>query len=417
MDRARFGVRPGLGRTAHLMARLGHPERSVPVVHIAGTNGKGSTAALIAAGLRAAGLTTGLYTSPDLGELQERVQVDGALLPEGEWQVLARRVEAAAASAPEPPTLFECLTALALAAFAERSVAVAVLEVGLGGSFDATNVVPVPALTVITPVAVDHQEVLGSTVAAIARDKAGVIKDGGRVVVAPQAPHARAEVVHRAREVGAVLRWPTHRLLWSDASGVTITVHGSAAGVWRTKLLGRHQAGNLALAAAALGWLGEGLSWDWDAVQTGVAQANWPARLEVLPGRPLGLVDGAHNLHAAHALAKALAEPHLIRPWHLVWGTFQDKPSAAMLRAVLPHVASVVLTRPSGPRGQDPAVIRQQLRWPPGLAPVVEGRVSEALRLAVRRAGPGGAVLVAGSLALAGEARQWWALESLQPGG
>ncbi len=412
MDRARFGIRPGLARTAHLMARLGHPERSVPVVHIAGTNGKGSTAALIAAGLRAAGLTTGLYTSPDLGDLAERVQVDGALLSEAAWRALARRVEEAAAAAPDPPTLFECLTALALTAFAEQPVAVAVLEVGLGGSFDATNVVPVPALTVLTPVAVDHQEVLGSTLAAIARDKAGVIKSGGRVVVAPQAPPARAEVVRRARDVGAVLRWPAHRLLWSDASGVTIAVHGPAAGVWRTKLLGRHQAGNLALAAAALGWLGEGRSWDWDAVQAGVAQADWPARLEVMPGRPLGLVDGAHNLHAAHALAKALAEPHLIRRWHLVWGTFQDKPSAAMLRAVLPHVASVVLTRPSGPRGQDPAVIRQQLRLPPRLAPVVEGRVPEALHLAVRRAGPGGAVLVAGSLALAGEARQWWGREA-----
>ncbi len=399
------------------MKRLGHPERSVPVVHIAGTNGKGSTAALIAAGLRAAGLRTGLYTSPDLGDLRERVQVDGARLSESEWRTLARRVEAAAAPSLDPPTLFECLTALALTAFAERPVQVAVLEVGLGGTFDATNVVPVPSLTVLTPVALDHEEVLGSTVAAIARDKAGVIKGGGRVVVAAQAPPARGEVVRQARAVGAVLRWPRHRLLWSDASGVTIAVSGPAAGVWRTKLLGQHQAGNLALAAAALGWLGEGQVWDWEAVQAGVAQADWPARLEVMPGRPLGLVDGAHNLHAAHALAKALAEPHLSRPWHLVWGTFQDKPSAAMLRALLPHVASVVLTRPAGPRGLDPAALRDQLRLPTALTPAVSVSVPEALRLAVGRAGPDGAVLVAGSLALAGEARTWWAQRSLPPGG
>lgn len=408
MDRQRFGIRPGLARTADLMTRLGHPERRLRVVHVAGTNGKGSTAVLIAAGLRAAGLKTGLYTSPDLGNLAERVQVDGALLPDGEWRALARRVEAAAEAAPDPPTLFECLTAVALLAFADRRVAVAVLEVGLGGTFDATNIVPVPALTVLTPIAVDHQEVLGSTVAAIARDKAGVIKPGGRVVVAPQAPLARAEVVRRAREVGAVLRWPAHRVLWSDASGVTIAVPGLAGRVWRTKLLGRHQGGNLAVAATALGWLGEGLDWDWDAIGAGVAQADWPARLEVLPGRPLGLVDGAHNLHAAHALAKALAEPHLTRPWHLVWGTLTDKPSAAMLRALVPRVASVVLTRPPGPRGQDPAVIRQQLRLPGRLDAAVVDRVPEAIRLAARRAGPSGAVLVAGSLALAGEARQCW---------
>lgn len=375
------------------------------IVHVAGTNGKGSTAALIAAGLRAAGLATGLYTSPDLGDLRERVHVNGAPLADGDWQRWAGQVEAAGQGAADPPTLFECLTALAMLAFAECGVAVAVVEVGLGGSFDATNVVPVPAMTVLTPIALDHQEVLGPTVAAVARDKVGVIKRGGRVVSAAQSPPARAAVAERARAVGATVRWPSHRLLWSDASGVTIEAEGR---VWRTRLLGRHQATNLGAAAAALRWMGDGSGWDWDRVQQGVALAVWPARLEVLAGRPLALIDGAHNLHAAHALAKALAEPHLRRPWHLAWGTLADKPSAAMLRAILPQVATLVMTRPPGARGQDPQVVFDRMRLPSRLETQVEPSVPRALEIAAHRAGAEGAVLVAGSLALAGEARQRW---------
>ncbi len=386
------------------MEHLGHPERAVPIVHVAGTNGKGSTAALVAAGLQAAGLATGLYTSPDLGDLRERVTINGARLPEADWRRWAARVEAAGQGAEDPPTLFECLTALALLAFAECGVAVAVVEVGLGGSFDATNVVPVPAMTILTPIALDHQEVLGPTVAAVARDKAGVIKRGARVVSAAQSPPARAEVARRARAVAATVRWPGHRLLWSDASGVTIEAGGR---VWRTRLLGRHQATNLGVAAAALDWMGVGRDWDWDRIQQGVAEAVWPARLEVLPGCPLVLVDGAHNLHAAHALACALCEPHLRRPWHLVWGTLTDKPSAAMLRAVVPHVATLVVTRPAGPRGQDPQAVVGRMRLADRLEALVEPSVPRALDTAARRAGAGGAVLVAGSLVLAGEARQW----------
>jgi dihydrofolate synthase/folylpolyglutamate synthase len=401
----RFGIRPGLDRTRFLMERLGHPERAVPVVHIAGTNGKGSTAALIDAALRAAGLSTGLYTSPDLGDVRERVMVGGRMLAAQDWHRLAARVEAAAGGAPEPPTTFEALTALALLAFAEAPVDVAILEVGLGGRMDATNVVPAPAMTVLTPIALDHQEVLGPDVFTIAADKAGIIKAGARVVSAPQAPPAAMRVRERVRQQDALLRWARGRLLWSDASGVTVEADGRTL---RTRLLGRHQATNLLTAWTALIWLGEEWALDPDAMAAGLERAVWPARLEVMAGRPLVLIDGAHNLHGVHALRRALEEPHLARPWHLVWGTFQDKPSALMLRHLLPRVETVVLSRPSGPRGQDPSSIREAVRIPARKDPLVEPNLPRALRAACDRAGEDGAVLVAGSLAMAGEARRWW---------
>jgi len=397
-------MRPGLERTAELLRRLGHPERGLEVVHVAGTNGKGSTAALIAAGLQAAGVSTGLYTSPDLGDVRERVRHNGRLLATEDWHRWGQAVEAAGVELSDPPTEFECLTALMFLAFRERGVQVAVLEVGLGGRYDATNVVPVPAMTVLTPIALDHQEVLGKDLAAIAADKAGVIKPGGRVVSAPQAPPVRAQVAAQVRGQGARLRWASGRLLWSDASGVTVEVAGR---VLRTRLLGRHQATNLVVAWTALDWMGEARGWDADAMAEGIQQASWPARLEVLPGQPLVLIDGAHNLHAAHALARALSEPHLRRPWQLVWGTLADKPAWAMLRSVLPHVTALVLTRPPGPRGQDPTPLLARVERLGRVPAVVVPEVGEALTYASNRAGLEGAVLVAGSLVLAGHARAW----------
>lgn len=397
----RFGMRPGLERIRGLLAALGHPEEAFRAVHVAGTNGKGSTAALVAGGLHAAGLSVGLTVSPDLGEVRERVQINGRWLDAATWDRLAAEVEAAARDLPEPPTEFEALTALAFLAFREARVDVAVVEVGLGGRYDATNALPPPWVTIFTPVALDHQEVLGPRLTDIARDKAGVLKQGSRAVTAPQAPAVRRVFKEAADALGVPMRWARGRLLWSDASGVRTLVGGQ---VVETRLLGAHQAVNLATAWTALTWLAEDGAGSLEAMRQGVAAVCWPGRLEVLADRPLVVVDVAHNLHGARTLSRALGEAHLTRRWHLVFGALADKPAAAMLRVLLPHAASVTLVPADSPRGVDPESLRALV--PPDLRPTVAGSVAEGLDLARARAGDADAVLVAGSFYVVGPARR-----------
>ncbi|MCL8206719.1 MAG: bifunctional folylpolyglutamate synthase/dihydrofolate synthase [Actinomycetia bacterium] len=398
---ARFGMRPGLDRIAALMDRLDHPERAFGAVHVAGTNGKGSTSALIAEGLAAAGLAVGLTTSPDLGEERERVRIAGRLVPAELWAQAREVVEWAARTLAEPPTLFEAQIAAAFWCFREARVDAAVVEVGLGGRYDATNILPPPWVTVLTPVARDHEAVLGNTLEAIARDKTGVLKPGSRLVTAPQAPPVRRVVVEAARAVGIPVRWARPQEVTSDADGVSAVVDGRRV---RTRLLGRHQAVNLATAWLALDWLAERAGLDRDALAHGVAQARWPGRLERVDGEPPVVLDAAHNLHGARALAHALAEPHLARPWELVFGVLDDKPGPAMVRVLAPRVRRIVLTRPASARAQDPAVIAAA--GPYGRPVTVEPDWSAALDQALAAAGPHGAVLVAGSTYLVGPVRR-----------
>jgi dihydrofolate synthase/folylpolyglutamate synthase len=403
----RFGMKPGLDRTMALLERLDHPERTFSAVHVAGTNGKGSTAAMIASALSAAGVRTGLTTSPDLGDVRERVLINGSLLGWEEWRRLAEAIEEAARPLAEPPTEFEALTALAFLAFRQAGVETAVVEVGLGGRYDATNVLPPPVVTVLTPEALDHEEVLGPTLTAVAEDTAGVIKTGSRVVSAPQAPPVRRVFREAAAAAGVPLTWAGGRLLWSDASGVTVEVGRE---VVRTRLLGRHQAVNLMTAWAALRVVADRRGLSTDALKNGLLTVNWPGRLEVVRDRPLVMVDAAHNLHGAKALARALTEPHLRRPWHLVFGTLTDKPGARMLRLLLPQVESVLLTRPESSRAMDPHDLAGGV--PSAKRPAVVERVEEALREALRRAGADGAVLAAGSFYVVGPVRRAAAMMS-----
>jgi dihydrofolate synthase/folylpolyglutamate synthase len=397
----RFGMRPGLERIQGLLSRLGHPEEAFRAVHVAGTNGKGSTAALVAGGLHAAGLSVGLTVSPDLGDVRERVQINGRWLDADTWSRLAAEVEAAARELPEPPTEFEALTALAFLAFRDARVDVAVVEVGLGGRYDATNALPPPWVTIFTPVALDHQEVLGPRLVDIARDKSGVLKAGSRAVSAPQAPPVRQVFKEAAGRVGVPLRWARGRLLWSDASGVRVLVGGQAV---EGRLLGAHQAVNLATAWTALAWLAAEGAGSLEAMRQGVARVQWPGRLEVVGDRPLVIVDAAHNLHGARTLARALGEPHFRRPWHLVFGALADKPGAAMLRQLLPHAASVTLVPAESARSADPASLRTLV--PADRQPTVAPSVVEGLDVARARAGEDGAVLVAGSFYVVGPARR-----------
>jgi dihydrofolate synthase/folylpolyglutamate synthase len=302
----RFGVRPGLGAIEAALERLGHPERAFPAVHVAGTNGKGSTAAICEAILRADGRRVGLYTSPHLSRFTERVRIDGAEISRAE---ITGFVDEAFAAGPEL-TFFEVVTAAAFLALARAKVEIAVVEVGLGGRLDATNALARPLVSIITNVALDHTEILGETTAAIAAEKAGILRVGVPGVIGLVDPDAAAVIAARGAKVDTPLSW-----LGRDfALGAAPT------------LLGAHQARNAAIAEAALLRLPEALRPSGSAIARGLAEARWPGRLERLTDDLI--VDGAHNPDGAAALAAALPVLAAGRPIHLVLGTVEEKDAA-----------------------------------------------------------------------------------------
>ncbi|HEY1584102.1 MAG TPA: Mur ligase family protein, partial [Polyangia bacterium] len=299
----RFGVRPGLEGTRALLAAVGNPERDLPVVHVGGTNGKGSTAAMIAAGLRADGRRVGLYTSPHLLRFTERIVIDGVEIGRERAAELAARVLAAA----EGATFFEVVTAMALCAVAEAGVDVAVLEVGLGGRLDATNIVERPLAAIVSSVGLDHTDVLGPTIADIAREKAGVFKCGCPGLFAA-GDEAAAVLQAEAERVGAA---PIERFGrdFDDADLPPLA------------LAGAHQRRNAALARRALELVGVGTR----AIREGLANVKWPGRMDRLS--PTVLVDAAHNEEGARALAAAWPDG----PWTLVVGVLADKDARAIV--------------------------------------------------------------------------------------
>lgn len=374
---SRFGVRPGLEAMRRLLARLGDPQRALPVVHIGGTNGKGSTAAFVEAALRAAGRRTGLYTSPHLLRFGERIRLDGQELSPDALAGYLTRVFAVAGD----ETFFEIATAAALLAFAERKVEVAVLEVGLGGRLDATNVVERPLVTVITGVALDHTEVLGDTLVAIAREKAGIWKPGVAAVAACEDAAACAVLEERAAQLEAPLS-----LYGRDFDDRALPPLG---------LLGAHQRRNAALARRALQLLPPALRPAEALVAEGFANVRWPGRLEWLA--PDVLVDGAHNGDGARALAAALPVLAAGRPVTLILGVVADKDARSMATVLAPCASRVIATAPPSPRALPAAALAALL---PGC------EVAPDLASALGRARGQGLCVVAGSLFLVAEARR-----------
>jgi dihydrofolate synthase / folylpolyglutamate synthase len=367
-----FGIKLGLDNMRVLMAALGHPDRAYPTVHIAGTNGKGSVAAMVERALRAAGCRTGLYTSPHLDRLEERMALDGEPTDAGRFDASARavfaEVDAARAEGrlPVTPTFFEVTTAIAFDLFRSEGVDVAVVEVGLGGRFDATNVIA-PKASAITSIALDHERHLGSTLARIAGEKAGIAKPGVPLVVGAL-PAEAAEVVERtARDVGAPL------MPAEGAVEVLEIVRGRArvrpvSARWPDlepldlSLLGRHQVHNAATAVRLLEALdGLGLSIPAEAVAQGLSAASWPARLEWLrlAEGPL-LIDAAHNPAGAEALASYLRDESG-GPLPIVLAAMQDKDVEGMVRPLLPLAASFITTGVDTPRAFKPEALAARI--------------------------------------------------------
>jgi len=379
-------------RARRLLDLLGAPDRSLPVIQVIGTKGKGSTCAMLESILRAAGRRTGLYTSPHLHSPRERIRVMGLPIPRpafsgGVCRLLPLLEGSLSWDDLGPATLFEGLTALALEHFARHGVEVAVVEAGMGGRSDATSALT-PLLTLLTPFSLDHQAYLGETLAAIAAEKAGAIPPGGRVRSAPQPAEAWEVISRRCREVGADLR-------------LAEPAHPEGLG-----LAGRHQERNAGLALAAVEALCEqGWELPEEAVERGLREVRWPGRLEVVAGGPLTLVDAAHNPAAAQALAEALRENFSQRPRLFLLGCSADKDLAGIVAALAPLADAALSVRARHYRAADPQVLAA-LWQEHGVPAEVVPEVREALCRARAWAGPSGLVCACGSFFVVAEVRE-----------
>ncbi|PSR22085.1 MAG: bifunctional folylpolyglutamate synthase/dihydrofolate synthase [Sulfobacillus acidophilus] len=400
----RFGVSPGLGRISALLSRLENPHNLYPAIHVAGTNGKGSVAAMLAAGLASQGLTVGLYVSPDMGQVNDRVIINQKPLDEAEWDVCAEIIEEAGRDLDQMPTWFETITALAFLAFGRRRVDIAVIEVGLGGRLDATNVLPPPLLSVITPIAFDHMHYLGSTIAEIAGEKAGILKSGTELVLARQ-PFAQAAAVigAMADRLDVPVIEVQQRARVGPLGATLVTASGEAVVV---PLYGVYQAENLDTAWTALERLSErGWVSDLGAARRALAQVQWPGRFQVLSRKPLVVVDGAHNPHGMAGLMQTLQrDPWCQYRWHVVFGVLADKSADEMLSTLGEEVAEVILTRVPSERGRDPyqllsaVAIRSPVRVIPD--------PMQAVRTVRAQLTNNDALVVTGSLSLLAHLRQ-----------
>jgi len=381
----------GLERITRLLQALGNPHQACRWIHVAGTNGKGSTCAMIEAGLRAAGMRTGLYISPHLIEPTERIQILGQQVSQDQFARAFDRVHEtagrmlASGELDMHPTYFETVTAMAFLLFAEAALDHVVLEVGLGGRLDATNVVT-PELSVITPIDYDHQVFLGDTIEQIAGEKAGILKPGVPAIFAEQRPEAEAVLRAKAHGPYTLSRdWPISDLQ-IDARGSRFCLSSFEI---QCPLAGEHQVENARVAAIALAQLGVSTS--------GIASTHWPARLERVSERPKIIIDGAHNPAGTRALAAYIRRFYSGRRIWMVYGALRDKAVAEMTSILFPLVDHVILTAPANSRAMPPEDIKA-----PGAR--VTHSIGEAI--AELQVVPiEDVVFIAGSLYLAGEAR------------
>jgi dihydrofolate synthase / folylpolyglutamate synthase len=375
----------GLDRIRAVLAALGDPQNSFRSVHVAGTNGKGSTCAMIEAGLRTAGVRTGLFTSPHLIEPTERIAIDGMPVSPRQFE---QAFDAVHKVAGEPhPTYFETVTAMGFWLFREMGIETAVVETGLGGRLDATNVLQ-PVLTVITPVDFDHEIYLGGTIEAIAGEKAGILKAGVPAIFARQRPEAQSVLERRADE----LRIPVKRTEEFEVRDLHVTARGSEFSGIKCPLAGEHQIENAITAALALEGLGVS--------PKGIENARWPGRLEQISPNPDIILDGAHNPAGARALAHYLRRFYANRKVWMIYGAMRDKAVDEIAGILFPLASELVLTAPDNARALRPEAL-YEIAGRGGVAP----DISSALDRVRAGASEDDVVIITGSLFLVGEAR------------
>jgi dihydrofolate synthase/folylpolyglutamate synthase len=411
-----------LRRVNELLAYLGNPHQKARSVHITGTNGKGSVAAMVASALTVCGYTTGLYTSPHLHNWRERIRVDGELISEEELARLVARLKPQVEAVNERATYgklttFEFLTVLAFVYFGQRGVEFQVLEVGMGGRFDATNVIT-PTVCIITPVNFDHMDVLGNTLAEIAAEKSGIIKPGSTVVISPQLDEAAEVIKKTCRECGAQLIAVGSDVTWEglgfDLDRQLLRVQGRKGGYeLAIPLLGQHQLDNAATAVAALEVLADkGFNISREGIIDGLGRVSWPGRFQILNRHPLVVVDGAHNIGAARRLKQSIEQYLDFDRAILVIGASFDKDITSIISELSPLFDKVIVTRSRHPRAMAPAPLAAEFARH-GVKALIAEDVPSALSRALALAGGRDLVCVAGSLFIVAEAMEQAAKLSL----
>ena len=402
----RFGIILGLETIERILSALGNPQNNFASIHVAGTNGKGSVASALSSILHESGYRVGLYTSPHLVRFNERICVNNQQISDADVVKSYKAVQGVH-HGERSPTFFEFATAMALYEFGRQKVDWAVIETGMGGRYDATNIIQ-PAISIITNVSVEHRDYLGNTLAQIAREKAGIIKQRTPVVTAVKQKQTRSVILRVAQKQSA----PVHMLGKDFSVRRSPTGHFSYYGienVWRklqTPLLGHYQIQNAALALAACELLNEDkANISFKRIQDGLLKTRWPGRLEIVSEKPFVILDGAHNLIAARNLSQYLAEHLANRRITLVVGILDDKPYGAMLKSLLPVCSRAIITRAKTERALPPQklyVTAKKIISDITTAPTV----AEAAKIAIETTGQNDVVCIAGSLYVVGEAKE-----------
>ena len=399
------GHKPGLSRTRTLLAALGDPHRQLKFVHVAGTNGKGSTAAMLAACLQAAGYRVGLYTSPFINRFNERIQVNGEQIPDRALVQLVEQVKPAADAMADVPTEFEIITALGMLWFAQQRCDIVVLEVGLGGTLDSTNVIDPPECAVITALGMDHVRELGPTLAEIASAKAGIIKPGSPVVSYGGAPEADAVIARAAERQNApltVVDFAKLNVRGGDLDGVNFDFDGLEN--IRLPLIGSYQPKNAAVAITALRVLRQrGWNIPESAIRQGLERVSWPGRFELLRHSPAFLLDGSHNAHGMRATVQSLRDRFPGQKFVFLLSIMADKDVDEMLELLLPLAKQFVTVAAHTPRAMPAQTLAEHIRVRGGMAepaPSIEAGVARAVAL-----GGSGPVCALGTLYFSGEVR------------
>jgi len=406
----RFGIKLGLDTITELLGHMGNPHRRFKTVHVTGTNGKGSVCAFIASVLRKAGYRVGLYTSPHLVRFNERIQVDGREISNEDVARIYGEMRSAIAktsggSKVKQPTFFEVTTGIAFHYFAEKGIDIGVIEVGMGGRMDATNVIH-PLVAVLTRIGLEHTEHLGKTEGRIGREKAEIIKPGCRVVTVdqPTLPIITAQAHGLGCPITVVGRDVRYDRLSFDRSGQRVRVSDGGQVTLQIPLLGSYQAENAAVAYAAIREVSRmGLDVPDDAISRGFRETTWPGRLEIVRSKPTVIVDGTHNAPGVPTLAASLRELFPEERPIFVLGILDDKDLAAFADHIGPLASRLVIARPDTPRAYAPEEIARAFAGHIK-DPIIVPKVAEAVDRAVSLAGASGLVVVTGSIYTAGEA-------------
>ena len=400
------GSIPGLSRTFELLEKMGNPQNQLKFVHIAGTNGKGSTAAMTASILRKAGYCTGLYTSPYIYTFHERMQVDGQMITDDELVEITQFVKPLADSMVESPTEFELVSCIAFEFFKRRGCDIVVLEVGMGGALDSTNVIDAPEVAVVTNIGLDHTDYLGNTLEEIALNKAGIFKEGSAAVIYRGVPSVEAVFETVCKEKNIALKK-------ADFDGLKSISHGLDGQVFdcgayknlHTPLLGEHQMKNAAVVLAIIEILTQkGWNISRQNIYDGIRDVSWPGRFDIVSRQPLFIIDGGHNPQCIEALVKNIGDYLAGKRVIALTGVLADKDYGDMYRPVMPLVEQFVCVTPPNPRRLPAEELAQHLTRV-GAKATACGEIADGVATAIKLAGKDGAVLCFGSLYTIGDIR------------